>query len=95
MAAAVVAMVMLVIPAVVVAVLFLIPEQPQTPRPLQALLLYLSGSFYLENLTDLSNVCVNGRVLSKGELWPLCFGDRVELARLRLEFGQSKQLYLD
>jgi hypothetical protein len=55
---------------------------------------YINSRFYLENITDLTNVTVNETALSKNELMPLSFGDRIRIARLDLEFCQKKQLYI-
>lgn len=64
-------------------------------EPQHAGIVYYGRMFYLENLCDLTDVYVNGEMLSKGELIPLSFGDRIRIARLDIEFTQKSQLYID
>jgi len=60
-----------------------------------AAILYLADRFYLENLTDLTDVTVNDTTISKNELMPLSFGDRIRIARLDMKFLQKYQLFID
>ena len=69
------------------------PDKGLEPR--HAAILYLNDRFYLENLTDLSDVVVNRRSLSKGELIPLSFGDRIRIARIEMQFVQRAQMFVD
>lgn len=64
-------------------------------EPLHAAILYHGQRFYLENLSDLTDVVVNETALSKNELEPLSFGDRIRIARLNMRLLQRLQLFLD
>jgi predicted component of type VI protein secretion system len=64
-------------------------------EPLHAAILYVSQRFYLENLSDLTDVVVNETALSKNELKPLSFGDRIRIARLDMRFLQKAQLFIN
>ncbi|MBN2590035.1 MAG: FHA domain-containing protein [Sedimentisphaerales bacterium] len=64
-------------------------------EPIHAAILYLGNRFYLENLSDLTDVVINDTTLSKNEIIPLCFGDRIRIARLDMKFQQKSQLYID
>jgi predicted component of type VI protein secretion system len=63
-------------------------------EPIHAGILYLGRRFYLENLSKLTDV-VNDRTLSKGELMPLSFGDRIRIARLDMRILQRSQIFID
>lgn len=63
-------------------------------EPTHAVILYLGQRFYLENVSDLTDVVINETTLSKNELIPLNFGDRIRIARLDLKFQQCFQLFL-
>jgi len=60
-----------------------------------AAILYFNQRFYLENLCDLADVFVGDRTVSKAELIPLSFGDRIRIARLDIKFLQWSHLYVD
>lgn len=64
-------------------------------EPLHAKLIYLAGTYYLENLCDLTDVVVNDITLSKGQIVPLNFGDKIRIARLAMVFTQKAQLFVD
>lgn len=64
-------------------------------EPLHAAILYLGQRYYLENLSNLTDVLVNDTTLSKNELMPLSFGDRIRIARLDMIFLQKAQLFID
>jgi pSer/pThr/pTyr-binding forkhead associated (FHA) protein len=64
-------------------------------EPIHAAIMYLGQRFYLENVSDLTDVVVNDTTLSKNELIPLSFGDRIRIARLEMRFSERAQLYLD
>jgi pSer/pThr/pTyr-binding forkhead associated (FHA) protein len=64
-------------------------------EPLHAAITYLDQRYYLENLSDLTDVLVNDTMLSKNELIPLSFGDRIRIARLDMIFLQKAQLFID
>ncbi|MFC1604323.1 FHA domain-containing protein [Planctomycetota bacterium] len=64
-------------------------------EPMHAAILYLGRRFYLENVSDLTDVVVNETTLSKNELIPLSFGDRIRIARLDMKFLQRLQLFID
>ncbi|MFA5292131.1 MAG: FHA domain-containing protein [Phycisphaerae bacterium] len=64
-------------------------------EPVHAAILYLDEGFYLENLTELTNVFVNDFTLSKNELIPLGFGDRIRIDRMELRFQKKSQLFID
>ena len=64
-------------------------------EPEHAAIVYLCDRFYLENRSDLTDVIVNDRTLSKSELMPLSFGDRIHVGRLEMEFAQRSQLFVD
>jgi len=63
-------------------------------EPMHAAILYLGRRFYLENLSDLTDVVVNDTTLSKDELIPLSFGDHIRIARLDMRFQQQSQLFI-
>ena len=62
---------------------------------LHAAILYFNQRFYLENLCDLADVFVGDNTVSKNELIPLSFGDRIRIARLDMKFLQKSQLFID
>jgi len=64
-------------------------------EPVHAAILYLADRFYLENLSELTDVVVNDVTLSKNQLTPLSFGDRIRIARLDMKFLQRAQLFVD
>ena len=64
-------------------------------EPLHAAILYFNQRFYLENLCDLADVFVGDNTVSKSELIPLSFGDRIHIARLDMKFLQKSQLFID
>ena len=64
-------------------------------EPLHGAILYHGQRFYLENLSDLTDVAINETTLSKNELEPLSFGDRIRIARLDMRFLQKEQLFID
>jgi len=64
-------------------------------EPVHAAILYLADGFYLENLTELTNVFVNDFTLSKNELIPLSFDDRIRIDRMELRFQQKSQLFIE
>ncbi|NLW83470.1 MAG: FHA domain-containing protein [Phycisphaerae bacterium] len=64
-------------------------------EPVHAGIFYMNGRFNLDNLTDLTDVFVNDVTLSKNELMPLSFGDHILIARLRLQFEQRYQLFVN
>jgi Mg2+/Co2+ transporter CorB len=64
-------------------------------EPVHTAIFYLTDRFYLENLTDLTDVTVNDTTVSKNELIPLSFGDRIRIARLDTKFLQKTQLFID
>jgi pSer/pThr/pTyr-binding forkhead associated (FHA) protein len=64
-------------------------------EPLHAAISYLGQRYYLENLSNLTDVLVNDTTLSKNELMPLSFGDRIRIARLDMIFLQKAQLFID
>ncbi len=64
-------------------------------EPCHAALVYLKGCFHLENLCGMMNVRINGQSLGRGELMPLSFGDRIQMAGLDMEFCRKRQLYID
>jgi pSer/pThr/pTyr-binding forkhead associated (FHA) protein len=64
-------------------------------EPVHAAILHLGRRFYLENVSDLTDVVVNDTTLSKNELTPLSFGDRIRIARLDMKFLQKAQLFID
>lgn len=59
-----------------------------------AALIYLGDRFYLENRSPENDVLVNRQTLAPGQLLPLRFGDRIQLAKLQLNFVEKQQLYL-
>ncbi|MCU0917325.1 MAG: FHA domain-containing protein [Planctomycetes bacterium] len=64
-------------------------------EPLQAALVHWGGRFFLENLAPAAEVKVNDRKLAGRELIPLSFGDRIQIARLDMQFVQRCQLFVD
>ena len=64
-------------------------------EPVHAAIVYMNGRFYLEHLTSLTDVFVNTITISKNELMPLSFGDQLLIARLRLQFEQRYQLFVN
>lgn len=64
-------------------------------EPVHAGFVYMNGRFYLENLTELTDVFVNEVMMSKNELMPLSFGDQILIARVRLQFEQRYQLFVN
>jgi len=62
---------------------------------LHAAILYFNQRFYLENLCNLADVFVGDNTVSKNELIPLSFGDRIRIARLDMKFLQKSQLFID
>jgi hypothetical protein len=61
-------------------------------QPVHAAIAYLDNVFYLENLSNLTDVLVNERTLSRNELIPLNFGDRIHISRLEMEVRKCSQL---
>jgi len=64
-------------------------------EPLHAAILYLGNRFYLENLSKYTDVFVNNQTLSRNELIPLSFGDKIRIAQLDVQFLQKFQLFLN
>ena len=64
-------------------------------EPTHAAILYLGKRFFLENLSELTDVAVNGKTLSKSQLMPLSFGDGIRIARLDMKFQQRSQLFIE
>jgi pSer/pThr/pTyr-binding forkhead associated (FHA) protein len=64
-------------------------------EPMHAAIIFLGRRFYLENVSDLTDVVVNETTLSKNELIPLSFGDRIRIARLDAKFLQWSQLFIN
>jgi len=61
---------------------------------IHAAILYFGRRFYLENLSDLTDVVVNETTLSRNEMVPLSFGDNIRVARLNMTFVQKSQLFV-
>jgi serine/threonine protein kinase len=64
-------------------------------EPSHAALVYVKGSFHLENLCGTRDVKINGQSLSRGELIPLSFGDSIQIAGLDMKFRRKHQIYID
>lgn len=64
-------------------------------EPVHAAVVYLRDRFYMKSLAEIANVIVNDRTLSRNELIPLSFGDRVRIGHLEMRFAPRSQLFVD